>query len=488
MNLLEERGLFWWNGEPLADRQFAPDTAVTAHLIIDEHGLARLELDGVLLIGDKTSFPPFVGEDPAILGKSIRGILKRSNQCVLLCDLRRSGGSLSSAGVSYERYLAQTCIIGETDVPERAAEPHVSGLVVNLKGFEEWLGLRSIEIDRQLDSLTAKYGKNKDLDYLLDSGKLSLEYNIDGPVDGKQKDHKLKLSEVVLLYYIFSGEITLQEAAAQYRLLEDFMILVTDSEYSLDWPRIISNVNDQMYKFYFWRDRNSAQAPGLFECWPNLALVRDSLGCAFTIWKKKRDIFGPAFYLYLGTRRGQPAYTENRFANLIWGIESFHRTKHPELGASTKIRAKIERLLEAAPPKDRKWLAYQLRNAAEPSLEQRIFETIKLLPLGLEEGRCRQFAKSCADRRNDLSHYGGQRTGRKYNEFVLDLDNKSHALACLSHAMILQELHFEDSIVKGYVFESSKSHRRKFALVLVGLLDKEVLTPTIKARELRDQP
>lgn len=78
MSILDERGLFWWHDEPLADRQFAPDSAVTGHLIIDEHGVARLELDGVLLIGGKPSSPLLMGDDSAIRGRSLRGILKGS--------------------------------------------------------------------------------------------------------------------------------------------------------------------------------------------------------------------------------------------------------------------------------------------------------------------------------------------------------------------------------------------------------------------------
>ena len=494
MNILEGRGLFWWHGEPLADRQFAPNSSVSGHLVIEKDGRASLELDGVLLIGERPAFLPLVGDDPAIQKKSIQGILKGGNQHVLLCEIRRDGGRLSSAGISYERYLADTCLVGETDVPGQDAQPQASGLVVNLKGFEEWLGLRSIDIarEREPESLSANYKKHDDIDYPLDSGKLSFRHYIDGPIYGKRKDHTLTLREVVLLYYTFPKNLALEDTTAQYRLLEDFLILLTDSEHSLDWPEILISSSDRTYRLYFWRDRNPAPAPGMFECWPNFPLIRDSLGRVFTNWKEKRDIFGPAFYLYLGTRRGQQAYTENLFVNLIWGIESFHRIKHPESASTIKLRERIGRILaKVAKPdvadqvmkRDIKWLIGKLKYAAEPPLETRIFEMIKSLPLGLEEARCRQFAKSCADRRNDLSHYGGQRTGTKYDEFVLDLVRKSHALAYLSHALILRELELGESIVKGYVDSSSKSYRIKSALVEVNLMDREVLKPTPAQRK-----
>ena len=77
MNILEGRGLFWWHGEPLADRQFAPNSSVSGHLVIEKDGRASLELDGVLLIGERPAFLPLVGDDPAIQKKSIQGIERR---------------------------------------------------------------------------------------------------------------------------------------------------------------------------------------------------------------------------------------------------------------------------------------------------------------------------------------------------------------------------------------------------------------------------
>jgi tRNA splicing endonuclease len=61
------------------------------------------------------------------------------------------------------------------------------------------------------------------------------------PPYGKHRDHALTLSEVVLLYRTFSKNLTLEDTKAQYRLLEEFVILLTDSEHSLDWPEISIN-------------------------------------------------------------------------------------------------------------------------------------------------------------------------------------------------------------------------------------------------------
>ena len=476
MNILNERGLFWWYGEPLADQQFAPDTAVVGHLTLDEHGLAHLELDGILPVGNQSPFP-IVGFDPMIDGKSIQGILKGSNQHIRLLNLRGDGGSFSTRGISYGRYIAETCIVSDTAFPENLDISSVGGLDVNLKGFEEWLGLRSIEVTKEPGGeVSALYHQQDNLDYPLANGKLSIRHCISSPFFKKERLHTVTLKEVVFLEYTFLEKLILENTKAEYRLLEDLLILLTNSEYSLDWPSISLGDDERRYQLYFWRQRNLTPPPGLYECYPNFNLIRENFGTIFARWRQQRGELGPAIYLYLGLRRGQPIYVENRFVNLIWAVETFHRIKNPEHHTATKLRARAARILAKFTDEDLKWLTGKLKHP-EPSLEDRIFETVSSLPLSLDKKNVRSFAKGCADRRNEISHHGGQRQGGNSSDFIADLEKKSDALEYLHHALLLQELQIGEKIASNYIFNNYKSYRIKHALVEVGLLNKSVLKP-----------
>jgi hypothetical protein len=101
------------------------------------------------------------------------------------------------------------------------------------------------------------------------------------------------------------------------------------------------------------------------------------------------------------------------------------------------------------------------------------------LPLELEKGRCEQFGDACGRRRNDLSHYGGRRDkSSTYDEFHLDLAQKSDALSYLLHVLILQELGIAADILHRFVYQSQMSFKIKHAFVAVGLLDKSVVDPS----------
>ena len=178
-------------------------------------------------------------------------------------------------------------------------------------------------------------------------------------------------------------------------------------------------------------------------------------------------------------------HTENQFLNLVLGFESYHRTKYG--GASPAVKAKIDRILTVVDKKDRRWLKGKLAHADEPNLQERIRHILLSLPLGLDQARCQQFATGCANRRNEISHFGGLRHGSAYEELVRDLAIKSNALFYLYHSLVLQELELGDQIVNGYVYYSPKSFLIKRALVAAKLLEPDEVPPSVGPNSKFDQ-
>ena len=257
MPLLDERGYFWWHDEPIPAGAIVPQACVPGHLSIAEDGISSLDLDGMLQ----------GGTHPEQL-KPIQGILKGDSQHVLLSGVRMVGFGLRAAGISYNQYRADSCLVGHLPFPKGASLSKVMGLGVQLTGFEGWLDLRSINVVSNANSLYVGYKRSKEVKYSIEEGMLSIRYWLNKPFPGKSRQHSLNLHESAVLKYSFSKPHSLDAAKMEYRLLEDLMILLTDSEYSLDWPSVKLKDRKHEYKLYFWRDRNSAAAPGQSECWP----------------------------------------------------------------------------------------------------------------------------------------------------------------------------------------------------------------------------
>jgi ApeA N-terminal domain 1 len=485
MAVLEGRGLFWWADDPIPETQFRPNASVSGVLKIDNDGGSSLELDGCLPSEHGPMSAMVQRELPA--DKCIRGLLKGSGQHILLAGLSGNGGQMRSNGISYERYIGSTCFVSErTPIADNLI---FKSLIVPLSGYEQWLRLGTIKVVRKRRSFSAKYKWPKKAHYRLADGSLTIDFNLDGRAPAFGRGTEVSMKETASASLTFRNALDLDGIKEQYQLFEDLLILLTSTDCALDWPEVAVN-KDTRYRLYFRKvgDHTAGTAPRVHECVTNFIQLRSRLGSIWEAWRNKRDELGPGLYLYLGTRRGIPLYVEHRFVNLIWGIEAFHRRKYTA-SPTAPLKKKVDRILEQIKEgKDKRWLSKKLENAHEPSLGERVFETISAIPLGLDAKRLRAFCDACAKARNDISHFGGQRhDGDSYKDSVIGLNDKSEVLATLYQMLLLHEIGIDGKILKWWVFEGFRSYPIKFQFVKVGLLDGSAIEPKRPGASPRSQ-
>lgn len=476
--LVEETGYFWRGDVPVPSGQFAPETAVVGKLSIDEDGYSRLELEGVFP-SELGPLAAFGGGAPLPEGERIHGILKGSNKTVRLSGLNRAGGHFKSNGISFERYSALQCLLGNGPFRDLPQPLEFRRLTVELKGFEEWLWLRGIAAERTESAITASYTEPDKLTYLLDDGELQVVFGLIGPYLGKQRGSSLTLTEYAEIVLTPNRAQSLAEMQALFVLFADLFILLTGSDFNLDWPALMCGEADrpEIFQLYFARHASrEKEPPGPHSWWVNFPKVSAQFGELFANWRRRREQWGPGVYLYLGTRRSASLYEEHRFIMLVWGLESLHRRRAEPARGAEKLQRKIERILSRLEEgKDKRWLQRQLEHAGEPSLEQRIFETLESLPLDLEKEVLRKFAAACAEKRNEISHYGGRRHEGRYGDELDDLHKKSEALSNLYHILLLREIGIDDPTLNAIAHRGLRSFRVKSSFVDVGLLPPEAL-------------
>nr|WP_144161551.1 HEPN domain-containing protein [Paraburkholderia sp. BCC1885] len=114
-----------------------------------------------------------------------------------------------------------------------------------------------------------------------------------------------------------------------------------------------------------------------------------------------------------------------------------------------------------------------MRYAAEPTLEQRLCATFEALPFGIDIQRLGSFAKACANIRNDLVHFGGQRTREQSADFLRELSWKADALGFFYHMTLLKEIGLSDESVKAWLMPGLATMKARAAMVEVGLMDRD---------------
>ncbi|MDQ3007282.1 MAG: hypothetical protein M3R47_18100 [Chloroflexota bacterium] len=459
MAVIEEHGYFWWGTEKIPDGHFAPENAVPGYLEVADNGTIKLELHGFLSEATHPFAALFVPE--SLDGKSIQGILKASSRSVLLLDLDSDGGRASADGISHQNFRAWRALVGGKRI-ECDHALRISGFSVGLEGFEEWLRLGGISSVRTTRSVTVKAKLSKDYSYTLRDSTVKLKLGLKSHIGNSKYLRKMNIEEVAKLEYKFGTDICIEQAQDKFLLVSDFLALLSGSNRSLEWPwlHLGRGKSESKYQYFYGSSRNLSQPAKLFDCWVSFPQISETFGELLQSWDDAQSKLGSGLQLFIGTLKSNSLHLEHKFANFIWGLEVLHRLKNPDAVQSQKFKEKIDRIInDVVITKDRTWLAERLRNAHEPSLQQRLKESIASLEIKIEDKSLTNFCKICADLRNDLSHFGGQRTFSSYDEMIQALHEKLGALEFLYHAIALKEIGVEIKTIKSYIFGGRHSYK-----------------------------
>ena len=463
-NVLEASGLFWvYNPKSPKAMGTLSDKEVSGSLIIESNGVARLRLNGFLSpVSDAGArlTSPYQALDEALC---IQGILKETSQVVLLCRLKGDGTRFSNNGISYENLVASDCLVSDHGTDKQVRPNGFRKLIVDLNGLEDWVGSSSIVIKKQRGGLSAVYQAPPALHYKLPKSTLTLSRSYFGPFATNIPfwTRQIEIREMFSLVISTPINRGLADLKQDFRRIEDLLLLLIGFEVPLKWPRLKNRFGNQC-TYYFRRDPLEPRTIGWMDCWTTFPKIKDNFGDIFASLLKRRDELGPGLSLYLGTRRAQRMYLENQFVTLVWGLESMHRRK---LKPPTKLEIKVQRILnkfekgiDEQTDKDRDWLEAKLKNAGEPSLAERLIDTFKDLPLGINRNALNQFCSECAKFRNDISHYGGQRHDGDYQTFINRLTVLKLAIECLYHALLLHEIGVKKEILTYWFYTGPSSY------------------------------
>lgn len=460
---LDDRGYFWLSEEPVPDGKFAPDSAVPGRVMVNRSGTIRLDLDAFILQSHGALFD---------LGRSIKkdifGILKQSGLSISIHDIMATGTTIRNDGISGERFIAKFCFTSRSrDFVRQKTD--FDFIEIDLSSIESWLPLNSIEFKSFKKSKSMKYRAKKDLKYKIGPDRAEILFFLNVKQHSSYYFSDVQFKEHCFLRYFKNIEST-ETACLLYQNLIDFLFLFIEKQTSLLWPRLRSKQSKNIFTFYF----STIDLPNISishtDCWLQFSDISQIFGNVFTNWMNKRDIYGPGFYLYLSLRRGIELYNENRFMNMVWGLEAFHRS----LGITAKnirLENKIQRIIQKIENKrDKRWLESSLKRSLEPNLSSRLESLFSLLPLRLDKSLVRSFSSTCARYRNDISHYGETKPFEQYDSFSRDLFAIQAALDILYHFLILKEIGVPEEKLL-FIFESGfKSFSIRMVLWNAGLL------------------
>lgn len=465
--IIDEQGHFsWYRDPPLKNNSL--NNVVTGRLKIERDGSVKLDLDGTLPSDKHILERVLSSRNESDETYLIYGILKTTKQHVLLLDAVRDGGQMNFIGYTYEKFRATKCLIGSESFPLNRDKFAFSAFEIKLRGFEEWLNLRPIEVNSTSRSTTAR-SKSINLPLFdIGSGRLGFRHRTD--YLQSHSGHEVSITDVVTLWLRPKRAFTLDQLHRDMNSMQDLMVLLTDSHYSLEWPQVQLTRCKAWHTLYFWRTPSSAAPPRWHEMPVAFNLIKNQFGLLFTNWQGMIKKFGAGVYSFIATKRDVKMYVESTFLTLASGLESFHRVKFGDHAPLNALQEKIDRILNGMPEgKDKKWLKIQLRHKAEPSLAERLFELFSRHPLLAKKSGLRDFAVACAGIRNDLAHHGGNGTRHKSSNYLMDIESKNYILSIVYHELLLREVGVGDDAINNWLYRGPRSYGIKHALKQAGL-------------------
>ena len=463
--IFSSRGYFWLAGDV---EQMTMDSATRATLTISGRGKIELKLDKDEWKWSESS------ETLAVLHSKrfqIVGRLADSNQYVRLEHAFVSTERLAGPrGITVTSISAFICLISGYATQDLRPFERVNVIRIPLGPLRAWLDHPMPTADKTETGFEVKYQAEPRFEFALPQGQLAIETV--STANASFVERWLTVTQQAWIELQLNEPLNLEKATQLYFDMEDLLILLTNYECTLGWPIIRLPEIDVNCTVYCTRRRPVESTFSAIECWLLFSHIQENFGAIVQQWLDLREEFGPAFHLYLGTRRGVDLYEEHRFVNLIWGLEALHRHTSQSTDNS-RAEAKIQRILGSLDKnlgaRDRKWLTGILEHALEPSLADRLYATFSELPLRVSDATTRAFAKRCADRRNDISHRGGPTQRGDYNAFVLELHHLADALNHMYHAAILLRLGITTEQIEHIFFDRHSSFPIRHCLNDAGL-------------------
>ncbi len=474
-NALDRRGIFWWF-QATNKQTSSLETGIPGHLTISEEGHIRLQLDGPLWFEDpkpslRWDSSRWLSDECKIAGQ----LIDEDKPYVLLLRLFRTDFSLAADKPIRQSYEADQCLATDTTFPQNFDLERFQALRIDLAGLEEWLQLDSIQVESEFpsgDRTEAKVSyKNHKFTYETPTASVIVENLILGmPLfflsNGAMRE--INIHQTNWLIYRPKALSIMTHLDTAFVRMEEFIALLLGRYFRLDWPYFVcTNDNiESWYRFYSLRGARGEQLSWSIFLWTSFPSLQDVFGSLLVRWQEIAERHGASCRLYISSLRNPHSQPEHEFVNLVWAMESLHRSWQRGANESietTQRRAKIEAVLDrfanSEDKKLRKWLEGKLKYAYEPSLEDRIVEVLSRLPIRIETDQLRSFAKQCAKRRNEISHEGGAPQGEDAEIFQAEIRKLAEALRHLFHAALLHEIGVGPEIIVTAVTHSTIATR-----------------------------
>ena len=330
--VLKESGLFWWQNVEAGD--YSNETSVAGELSIQADGYVVLDLHGMLNDQDAIIDGVFAQKRALPESKAIFGILRGGVGCVLIWKLHSNGAhaALTEGGFSHQAFGAYRCLLGNENIKTITTGIELFSFEIKLIGLEAWWkeGL-SPHIEKNENEFSITYRKRKSVSHPILGGNINIHFGLDYKKNPPPKA-SFFAEEWAGLVFEYSESNSFDALINKYEKVQDLMTILLNHPHTLDWP-ILS-----VGRLYFKRSKPVESNINNFNCWTHFNWLEENFGEILDNWYGLHEKYGPSIQLFLSTKRHIPGVLETHFNNLVFSIESLHRSEFGSVNPEGKLR------------------------------------------------------------------------------------------------------------------------------------------------------
>lgn len=464
--IFKESGLFWWHDNEVQD--YSLEASVAGDLSIRSDGQIDLNLHGMLRGQNAIIDGVFSQKKPLPKKTAIFGVLKGGAGSVLIWELYSNGAhaALTHGNFSYQAFGAYRCLLGDENIKQITPDIELPSFDIKLTGLDAWWRDSGPVVEKKETATSITYLRRESISHPIFDGEVSIhfELNLREKTSPKSNFIAEESARFCFKYSILNSIDTLID---KFECLQGLMTVLLNHAHTLDWP--ILSVGRLYFKRYIPVETNITE----YNCWTHFNWLKNNFGDVIDNWFNLYEKHGSSIQLFLSTKRYIPGVLETHFNNLVFSIESLHRSDFGSVKPEGKLSEKINRILDSVDKNDRRWLENKLKHAGEPSLSERVIAVLANTSFPIETSRLRKFSEEIAKFRNDLAHFGGNRNDQNYNTFIGRLRVLYHALSYMYHLVLLSRIGVDKDRLNWWAAKGFESFQIQNAFFLSGLIESD---------------
>lgn len=415
-------------------------------------------------------------------GENYVGTLKQEGNKIILtligCDVINAFSvklihGMSTDGKSYTLY--------EANVTSRSiGMPGIATITFSIKYClkGEWLTLDELAFNSaSISSSNLKYWFNiSGFDNYQNSQELtSIEYRIPDPIVFYEKDN-------IKFVILFIRETQIFRPKHEFNINQSTKILIKQEGGMFDfenlWEYIFSiksfftlsyfsqaavqsiqlkRDNTKLELYHSWLEDEIEDKKVRTDFLFTYQQVEHNFLSIFNNWVNLNTTIKPVINILEETFGNKNIILENRFLNVIQGIETFHRRlRNNEKILPTEYKSKVDSIVSTTPAEHAKWLKEKLSFANEPTLNERLDDLFAEIPVALLNHlfpNFKQIIKDTKNSRNYYTHYNHKLESKALKN--IKLFYLTEKLKVFLLIILLKEIGFNETDLSSIIKESS---------------------------------